>query len=417
VVDYEQGQPTRMAGVCIMTTRRKEAELARLAAAEEANHLKDEFLATLSHELRTPLNAILGWVQVLQAVEPTPERVTHAIDIIGRNARQQAQLIEDILDVSRIITGKLSVDRYRVNLSHVIDTVVTSATPAAVAKNIQLRKVIPGNLPPISGDSRRMNQVLGNVLNNAIKFTPEGGEVEIRCEHIGQEIEIQVRDSGVGIAPQFLPYIFDRFRQADSRPTRKHSGLGLGLAIARHLLEQHGGRIRADSDGPGTGTTIFMHLPASTVSRAEPAVADPPRDEASDDPCMDVRLDGVDVLVVDDERDSRELLAAMLERCGATVTMADSAASAIARLAEASIQLIIADIAMPDVDGNGLIRRVRRDRRDIAAVAVSAYARPEDRRKALEAGYDGYCAKPVDGAFFLHTVYGVMLAKGLTPGA
>ena len=418
VIDYEDGQPAHMAGVCIMTTRRKEAELARLASAEEANHLKDEFLATLSHELRTPLNAILGWVQVLEAVEPTPERVTRAIDIIGRNARQQAQLIEDILDVSRIITGKLSIERHPVNLSHVLDTIVTSAAPAAVSKNVRLQRIASGRLPSISGDSRRIQQVLGNVLNNAIKFTPEGGDVEIRCEDLGGTIEVRVRDTGAGIAPEFLPYIFDRFRQADSRSTRKHGGLGLGLAIARHLLEQHGGQIRAESDGPGAGTTMVIRLPAGGSPRVEAPIRDLVREkEPGDDPCADIRLDGVPVLVVDDQRDSRELFGALLERCGASVAVCESVTSALAHIRDISVDLIIADIAMPELDGYDLIQRVRQQREDVAAVAVSAYARPEDRRKALESGYDAFCPKPVDAAFFLHTIYSVMIAKGLTPDA
>ncbi len=266
-VEHEDGRPVRMAGVCMMVTRRKEAELARLASAEEANRLKDEFLATLSHELRTPLNAILGWVQVLQTDGLSAERARRAFDIIGRNARLQAQLIEDILDVSRIITGKLEIDCVAVCVDQLLDTAISGVVPAAESKGIHISREVAADLPPIEGDPKRLLQVFRNVLSNAITFTPEGGRVAVVCRPEGGGVVIEIHDSGVGIAPEFLPYVFDRFRQADCRVTRKHGGLGLGLALARHLVEQHRGEIQARSEGLDRGTSVVMRLPANPVNR------------------------------------------------------------------------------------------------------------------------------------------------------
>ena len=403
-VEREHGQPVRMTGVCMMVTRRKEAELARLAAAEESSRLKDEFLATLSHELRTPLNAILGWAQMLQAGGVAPERLPQAVDIISRNARLQAQLIEDILDVSRIITGKLEIEPQLVFVPQLIDNVVGGALPAAEARRIDLAKAVPDDLPPIEGDPKRLHQVLGNVLSNAVKFTPEGGRVEIRCAAAADTIVIEVQDSGAGIDPQFLPFMFDRFRQADSRSTRRHGGLGLGLAIARHLLEQHRGEIRADSGGPGRGTTITIRLPIGATS---PAVGALPQVPAPGDQ-GELRLDGATVVVVDDQRDSREMLGALFERCGARVTQCDGAESALLALAACAVHLLVADIAMPEVDGYDLIRRVRELPNGVPAIALSAYARPEDRSKALALGFNAYCAKPLEELVFLQAIRQVM---------
>ena len=407
-VEYEGGRPVRMAGVCMMVTRRKEAELARLSAAEEAGRLKDEFLATLSHELRTPLNAILGWVQMLLLGENlSPERVRQAIDIIGRNARLQAQLIEDILDVSRIITGKLEIDRLPVLVPELIDTAIGGVLPDASARRVQITRDVPGNLPLLEGDPKRLHQVLGNILSNAVKFTPEDGQVSVRCATDTDAITIEVRDSGIGIAPEFLPFVFDRFRQADSRSTRRHGGLGLGLAITRHLVEQHGGTIRAHSDGPGRGSTFHVRLPAAASGRMTgpaPRTGSVPRD-------TELRLDGATVLVVDDQPDSRELLAALLDRCGARVVQCDSADTALEILNARPITLLVADIAMPVVDGYELIEHARRAKIGVPAVAVSAYARPEDRKRALAAGYKAYCAKPLEASEFLRIVSRVLAPK------
>ena len=377
--------------------RRSEAE------AEEASRLKDEFLATLSHELRTPLNAILGWVQMLQTGVVSPERLRHAIDVIGRNTNLQARLIEDILDVSRIISGKLEIEHASVLIAPLIDTVVSGAMPAAQGKNIELVKTAPADLPVIDGDAKRLHQVLGNVLSNAVKFTPGGGRIDVRCAREDDAIVIEVQDSGAGIAPEFLPYVFDRFRQADSRAIRRHGGLG--LAIARHLIEQHDGEIRATSPGPGLGTTVHIRLPVSADGSEEAARVALPVD--LDD---EFRMHGLTVLVVDDQRDSCELLAALFERHGARVVQCDSAESALGVLTDVEANLLIADIAMPDIDGYELIRRVRASHPTLPAIAVSAYARPQDRRRALSAGFDGYCAKPVEAPQLLRAVRSLMLS-------
>ena len=268
-VEYEDGQPVRMSGVCMMVTRRKEAELARLTAAEEVSRQKDDFLATLSHELRTPLNAILGWAQMLQNGSVTPERVSAAINVIGRNAALQAQLIEDILDVSRIITGKLQLERTLIAMPQLVDTVAAGIAPAATARRIDVRTRIADAVPPIEGDAKRLHQVLNNVLSNAVKFTPEGGWIDVECGGDATRVQVTVRDSGAGIPPEFLPFVFDRFRQADSRTTRRHGGLGLGLAIARHIVEQHGGRMSASSDGVDRGATFVIDLPAARGASSE----------------------------------------------------------------------------------------------------------------------------------------------------
>jgi PAS domain S-box-containing protein len=388
-VEYEDGRPRRMSGVCMMVTRRKEAELARLAAAEEASRLKDEFLATLSHELRTPMNAILGWVQLLQSGELTPARAERAIEVIGRNAKLQAQLIEDILDVSRIITGKLEIDRTVVNLAQVVETVLSGLAPAADAKRLRIEPQIAPALPPIEGDPKRLHQVLNNVVANAVKFTPDGGSIRLACEAEGAWLTILVQDSGVGIAPDFLRFVFDRFRQGDSRATRTHGGLGLGLAIARHLIELHGGEIGAHSDGEGRGTTISMRLPvmAGAVRDARPVVSPL---------AADARLDGLTILVVDDERDSREMLAALLEASGARPILGESAESALEVLRRERPDLLIADIAMPEVDGYELMRRVRAAGIQTPAIALTAFARSDDRSTAYQSGYTGYLSKPID---------------------
>jgi PAS domain S-box-containing protein len=405
----DHGRAVRMSGVCMIVTPRKEAEHARLASAEEASRLKDDFLATLSHELRTPLNAILGWVQMLLAGTLPADRARQAIDIIGRNAKAQAQLIEDILDISRIITGKLEIETQVVSVPHLMDGVVSAALPAARLKQITIGKHVPDGLPPIAGDPKRLHQVLSSVIANAIQFTPEKGTVDIGAVADGASVEITVRDSGAGIPAEFLPHVFDRFRQADSRATRRHGGLGLGLAIARHVLEQHRGEIHADSDGPGLGTTITMRLPAKPLPQGQPITP-----LAASHGGLALRLDGAKVVVVDDQRDSCELLAALFEQCGAHVVQCANAPAALSTLLSSSVQLLVADIAMPDVDGYDLIRQVRQIDARLPAVAVTAYAYPQDRLKALAAGFTAYCAKPIDATHFLRIVRNVMLSSELS---
>jgi PAS domain S-box-containing protein len=403
-VEYEDGRPVRMSGVCLMVTRRKEAELARLAAAEEASRSKDDFLAILSHELRTPLNAVLGWVRLLEGGELTADRGRHALEVISRNATLQARLIEDILDLSRIIAGKLEIERRPLLVPPLVETAISGVLPAAEGRGLQLVRVISRDLPPIEADAKRLQQVLGNVLSNAVKFTPDGGRIDVVCRLDGSTIVIEVRDSGIGIDSAFLPFIFHRFRQADSRANRRHGGLGLGLAIAHHLVEQHGGRIGVESAGIGRGTTVRIELPTGMTAPSLPA-----RDETHAGH-RGRPLDGLAVLVIDDQPDARELLGVLLEQLGARVHRCSSAGDALAVCGRERCDLLVSDIAMPGVDGYELLGRLRSLGVGVPAVAVSAYARPEDRAMALAAGYGGYCVKPVDPRELLREVESVLRA-------
>jgi PAS domain S-box-containing protein len=402
--EFGEGGAVRMSGVCMIVTRRKEAELARLAAAEETSRLKDEFLAVLSHELRTPLNAILGWVQMLETGTLSPERVRQAISVIGRNATLQAQLIEDMLDVSRIITGKLEVERRPVSIAQLVDLAVGASLPAAEAKGVTLTKDVTCDSPYVDGDFRRLQQVMSNILSNAIRFTPPEGRVEVQCGADDHHVQIEITDSGEGIAPDFLPYVFDRFRQADSRSTRKHGGLGLGLAITRYLVQQHNGEITAESAGAQQGTTIRVRIPL----RPAPASGEDPGAPALASE-MELRLNGATVVVVDDHQDSRELVGTICERSGATVIACETAAAALEALQSGEIDLLVADIAMPDVDGYTLVRQVRALHPSLPCVAVSAYVREEDQALALAAGFSAYCVKPLDAAAFVRTIRRVLL--------
>ncbi|HEX8709914.1 MAG TPA: PAS domain S-box protein [Pyrinomonadaceae bacterium] len=371
------------------------------ARAEEANRLKDDFLATLSHELRTPLTAILGWARLLSSGQLDQATVTRAIEIIERNAEAQKQLIEDILDVSRIITGKLTLNVEPLPPVAVIEAAIDSVRPAAEAKQIELQVLVDSHAGLISGDAARLQQVVWNLLTNAVKFTPEGGRVEVRVEAEGSFIQIKVTDTGEGIDPEFLPFIFDRFRQADATATRKRGGLGLGLAIVRHLVELHGGTVSAESKGAGQGTTFIITLPiASALTRPgqheEARAARAKRGQAADCP----PLTDLHILLVDDERDTLELLRRVLENCGARVTTASSAAEALQRMKEAKPEVLISDIGMPEQDGYALIRKVRGLQDDeggsIPAIALTAYAREVDRRKAIRAGFQMHLTKPVE---------------------
>jgi len=385
------GKPVRMTGVCMNVTRRKQAEIDRLAAAQEASRLKDEFLAVLSHELRTPLNAIVGWVQMLQNGTLPPDRTRKALDVIARNARLQSQLIEDILDVSRIITGYMQIERTPVFLSTILEQAVAGIRPAADAKGVAIRRDVPPEMPPIEGDARRLHQVLTNVVSNAVKFTPAGGSVSILCTVSEQAVTIEVRDTGIGIAPEFLPHVFERFRQADSTTKRQQGGLGLGLAIAEHLVLQHGGRVSAASDGLKHGATFTLEFPTfkNTLSPLTP-------DDAAAAIGATAILRGIRALVVDDDADARQLIRTVLEQQGAEVAEAASGPAALALARDARFDLLLADIAMPGMDGYELIAELRRARPSIAAVAVTAYARPEDHERALAAGYAGVETKPID---------------------
>jgi len=378
-----------------------EAKKAR-AEAEQSSRLKEEFLATISHELRTPLSAILGWARILRLGQLSPENSGKALDTIERNARAQAQLVDDLLDVSRIITGKLRMDVRPSDPSSFIDAAVEAVRPAADAKGVRIQKVVDTGLVSIPGDPVRLQQVVWNLLSNAIKFTPRGGHVQIRSERVNSHLEIVVSDTGQGISADFLPHVFDRFRQADQKTSRHHGGMGLGLAIFRQLVEMHGGTVSANSVGDGKGATFTVSLPIAPIyqvdpsaGRVHPAARDLlPTNDATD------RLDGLKILVVDDEADTRELLKEGLEFCGATVSVAGSAAEAVEAVMAKTPDILISDIGMPGVDGYDLIRQIRRlpaaNGGKVPAIALTAYTRTEDRLQALRAGYDMHVPKPVE---------------------
>lgn len=362
--------------------------------AEAASRSKDEFLATLSHELRTPLNAILGWTMMLRHGQVPAERVMAALDVVDRNARAQAQLIEDVLDVARVITGKLRLELAPVDLPTLVATVVDGVRPAADAKNLHIVLDTPPDVPLIEGDAARLQQVIWNLVSNAVKFTPRDGELRLAIAVEGPEVSVSVTDSGVGMAAGFVPFAFDRFRQADQSVTRTYGGLGLGLAIVRHLVELHGGRVSAASRGEGQGATftVVLPIPAVVPSRSMPGVEEP----APASP-FNIRLVGRTVLVIDDDESTRELLRDLIGRAGARVIVTGSVAAALAALQQRWPDLIIADIGLPGEDGLSLMRRVRAmDQRAAAvpAIALSAYTRPEDRQAAEDAGFSRFIAKP-----------------------
>ena len=370
--------------------------------AEDSSRLKDEFLATISHELRTPLTSILGWARMLRSHQLSTEDYAKALETIERNAHSQAQLIDDLLDVSRIITGKLRMDVRPADPNEFITAAIEALTPAAVAKGVRVQKIIDTGVASIPGDPVRLQQVVWNLLSNAIKFTPRGGRVQVRLERVNSHIEIVISDTGQGISADFLPYVFDRFRQADQRTNRQHGGMGLGLAIVRHLVELHGGSVEASSAGEGQGATFRVKLPVAPVyevdkdgGRVHPAA----RDILPETECSD-RLDGLTVLIVDDEPDTREMLKAGLARCGAQILAAGSANEAFAAINGDLPDLLISDIGMPGVDGYEFIKRLRKlpaqQGGKIPAIALTAYARVEDRMHALRAGYQMHVPKPVD---------------------
>ncbi len=361
-------------------------------AAENANRSKDEFLATVSHELRTPLNAILGWTQLLRQGELEEEEVSHALETIQRNAQAQARLIADLLDVARIVAGKLRLELRATDMRSVVAAAVDSVRPAADKRSVTIDVVTEGNDLRAVGDASRLQQVVWNLLSNAVKFGRAGGRVEVRIARSEAYLEISVKDDGQGIAAEFLPRVFDRFRQADSRSTRVYGGLGLGLAIVRHLVELHGGRVSAESDGPGRGATFRVVLPFESPATRAGANND------FVDTGPDLR--GVRVLVVDDEVDAREVLGALLERCGAEVTLAASAEEALSAVEKQTPHVLLSDIGMPGGDGLTLLRRARAaaEKRgdELPALAITAFARDDDRTRILRAGFQQYMAKPVD---------------------
>jgi len=413
------GMLERVVGNIVDVSARRQAEAERQALleseriarqdAERANFAKQEFLATLSHELRTPLSTVLIWTHVLKMKADDPAQVRHAAEVITQNARAQTQMISDLLDMSRIDSGKVRLDVQPLDLGEVVNAAVTAALPAAEAKEIRVARTIAPLGGALRGDPHRLQQVLWNLLSNAIKFTPHGGRVAVALERVGAAAMITVSDSGKGIEPEFLPHVFERFRQADSSHSREHGGLGLGLSIARQLVELHGGRIRAHSGGAGCGSTFTVELPL----HAPPALAlaharTPPPAAAA--PLESEDLKGISVLLVDDEPQALEGLARLLRAGAAQVATAASAPEALERLRSGAFDVLLSDIGMPGQDGYELIRAVRASGNAIPAAALTALARDEDRGSALLAGYTMHLAKPVDASELFATV--TALARG-----
>ena len=419
------GRALRMTGVVLDITSRKageeererllESERAAREEAERASRMKDEFLATVSHELRTPLNAILGWASLLNP-ESDEATLKQGLAVIDRNSRLQTQLIEDLLDMSRIIAGKLRLDIGAADPIQFIESAMATVQPSADAKNIRLESALDPGAGPVNGDPSRLLQVVWNLLSNAIKFTPKGGSVRIVLLRVDSHVEIQVSDTGVGIDRDFLPYVFDRFRQYDASSTRRHGGIGLGLAIVKHLVELHGGSVTVQSPGVGQGATFTVALPVAhraVVERTEPA---PEKDAV---PHVGA-LAGVKVLVVDDEADARDLIKHILQASGASVETADSGQEALDTIGQVCPDVLVSDIGMPEIDGYELLRRVRR--LDAAgggrtpAVALTAFARTEDRTRALLSGFLVHVSKPVEPEELVATVASVAGRTGTENG-
>lgn len=369
--------------------------------AEEATRAKDEFLAVVSHELRTPLTAILGWTRMLKAHKLDQNVLARAIEVIERNAESQTRLIEDLLDFSRIISGRLRLDVGRIEPAAVVEAAIDVVRPAADAKGIALQTILDPRAGPVSGDPERIQQVLWNLLSNAIKFTPKDGRVQVRLARVNSSVEITVSDNGQGISPEFLPYVFERFRQADHTTTRRHGGLGLGMAITKHIVELHGGTIRAESPGEGQGATFVLKLPIMIMHQTGPLQPMPEQKLPATEKLIEsVSLAGVHVLIVEDERDARDLLTTVLRQSGAEVTSVANVRDALEQLPRIKPDLLVSDIEMPDEDGYSLIREVRAlaEWQRVPAIALTAHARPADRLRALSAGYQMHIPKPAEPA-------------------
>lgn len=371
--------------------------------AERANRLKDEFLATISHELRNPLNAILGWAHMMRLGKLNQANMERAVETIYRNAKSQSQLVADLLDVSRIISGKLRLDVRTVDLISIVNAALDSIRPAADAKTIRLQTMLDPAAGPISGDADRLQQIVWNLLTNAVKFTPKGGKIQVKVQRVNSHVEIVVSDSGVGISKEFLPYVFDRFRQADASITRTQGGLGLGLSIVHQLVDLHGGTVAVQSEGEGKGATFTVTLPfIGVISQKEAESVHPPQSEEIISFEGLPSLDGLKVLVVDDEADTRELIGEVLKECGSEVIITRSAAEAFAAIEQHKPDILISDLGMPDEDGYSLIEKIRalpsERGGDIPAAALTAYARAEDRMRVLRSGFQFHLPKPVDSA-------------------
>jgi signal transduction histidine kinase len=378
-------------------------EQAARAEAEQANRTKDEFLATLSHELRTPLSAILGWSHLVRSGKLDESQMSRALETIERNARSQSQLIDDLLDVSRIITGKLQIDARPVDLNAVIEAAIDAVRPAFEAKTIQFESAIEAEAGFVAGDTNRLQQIFWNLFSNAVKFTPEQGKVCVEAIRTPTGVRISVTDSGVGITPEFLPYIFDRFRQADGSTTRVHGGLGLGLSIVKHLVNLHQGNIEVQSGGKNKGACFTITLPLASTDSAAPENSAKTEPESNGLPASYSKaLTGLRILVVDDEVDSRDLVSAILTRCGSVVNCCESTVEALKVIRDWKPDLLVSDIGMPNDDGYALIERVRNMKskraRQTPAVALTAYVTNEDRERALAAGFQLHVSKPIEPA-------------------
>ncbi len=381
------------------------SERAARTEAEKASRMKDEFLATLSHELRTPLNAILGWTSILRGIPEDRLELEQGLEIIERNARAQSVIIDDLLDMSRIISGKINLEVQGIHLGDLIEAAVNTVRPGAAAREIALEVNVDLALDTFCGDPNRLQQVFYNLLTNAIKFTPSSGAVTVALRQLAGAVEVSISDSGMGIDPEFLPLVFDRFRQANATSTRKHGGLGLGLAIVKTLVELHGGQVRAESDGVGHGSTFVVTLPVGHKPSQAPIVAPVPAALAPSVPVewkSIPRLDGIHILVVDDEPDTLSMMRRLLQESGAEVRTADSAAAALALFEETPPDILVSDIGMPGENGYSLIRSVRALPVDqggtVPAVAVTAYARAEDRKQAESAGFNQHITKPIEAS-------------------
>ena len=389
-------------------------EQAAREEAEQANRTKDEFLATLSHELRTPLTAILGWSHLVRTGKLDKPQLTRAVETIERNARSQSQLIDDLLDVSRIITGKLQIDPIKVDVCAVVEAAIDAVRPSFEAKNIRFKTVKVDKECLVSGDANRLQQIFWNLFSNAVKFSPEGGTVTVEVKKKKQQVRVSVSDSGTGITPEFLPYIFDRFRQADGSTTRTHGGLGLGLSIVKHLVQLHGGSVEVTSDGKDKGSTFTVNLPLlpseSSTKLEETAVADIDGNGVA--PGALKILKGLRILVVDDEADSRDLVSAILMRCGSDVNCCESASDGMKAFRTWKPDLLVSDIGMPVEDGYSLIKKVRKLKtkraREMPAIALTAYATKEDQERTLASGFQMHVAKPIDPEELITSIAKVM---------
>jgi len=390
-----------------------ESERAARSTAERLSHMKDEFLATLSHELRTPINAIQGWATLLRERKNSPADHARGLETIERNARIQAQIVNDLLDMSRIISGKVQLEVQPLYLHEVINNSIDAVSQSAVAKNIRIQPMLDTGIGLVRGDPNRLQQVLWNLLSNAIKFTAKDGRVQVVLERVNSHVEICIEDTGIGIRPDFLPYVFDRFRQADSGTTRRHGGLGLGLSIVKNLVELHGGTVRVKSPGENQGSTFIVSLPISYVRGSARETTARPGGFGDGVEAIELpELRNIRVLIIDDEADGRTLVARILEDRGASPVCISSAEEALEALGREHFDVLLSDIGMPNMDGYQLIREVRRlDKsrtKPIPAIAITAYARPEDRQRSLLAGFHMHLSKPIEPRELIASIAGLL---------